>query len=106
MYTSAGRRSTLGAVSLIRSADRRCKLHTTTTLTAQDTAKDDQRSKDSRIDTRPSSEKQKTVAQRDQELMEKMAGLSGDGGESGVEYEDGKPVAMKRGVRENMFRYI
>ena len=36
----------------------------------------------------------------------KMDGISGEGGESGVEYEDGKPVAMKRGVRENMFRYI
>jgi hypothetical protein len=42
----------------------------------------------------------------DEELKMKMEGLSGEGGESGVEYEDGKPAAMKRGVRENMFRYI
>lgn len=42
----------------------------------------------------------------DEELRIKMEGLAGEGGESGVEYEDGKPVAMKRGVRDNMFRYI
>jgi hypothetical protein len=36
----------------------------------------------------------------------KMAGLAGDGGEAGLELEDGKAVSMKRGVRENMFRYI
>jgi hypothetical protein len=35
-----------------------------------------------------------------------MAALAGEGDEAGVEYEDGKPVAMKRGVRENMFRVI
>ncbi|KAJ8121581.1 hypothetical protein O1611_g10065 [Lasiodiplodia mahajangana] len=48
----------------------------------------------------------KTVAQLDEELRQKMSGIAGDGGESGIEYEDGKPVAMKRGVRNNMFRYI
>ncbi|KAL2257898.1 hypothetical protein VTK26DRAFT_8992 [Humicola hyalothermophila] len=48
----------------------------------------------------------KTQAQIDEELRLKMEGIAGEGGESGVEYEDGKPVAMKRGVRENMFRYI
>jgi hypothetical protein len=48
----------------------------------------------------------KTQAELDKELKMKMDGISGEGGESGVEYEDGKPVAMKRGVRENMFRYI
>ncbi|KAJ5200436.1 hypothetical protein N7472_005640 [Penicillium cf. griseofulvum] len=30
--------------------------------------------------------------------------MSGEGGASGIEYEDGKPNAMKRGVRNNMFR--
>ncbi|KAM7214255.1 hypothetical protein V8F06_010372 [Rhypophila decipiens] len=50
--------------------------------------------------------KQKTMAMLDEELRLKMEGLAGDGGESGVEYEDGKPVAMKRSVKENMFRYI
>jgi hypothetical protein len=32
--------------------------------------------------------------------------MSGDGGAAGIEYEDGKPSAMKRGVRNNMFRLI
>jgi len=50
--------------------------------------------------------KQKTMAMLDEELRLKMEGISGEGGESGVEYEDGKPVAMKRSVKENMFRYI
>ncbi|KAI0097560.1 hypothetical protein GGR51DRAFT_466574 [Nemania sp. FL0031] len=53
-----------------------------------------------------SKSKEKTVAQLDEELRKKMSGLAGEGGEAGVEYEDGKPVAMKRGVRNNMFRYI
>ncbi|KAF7196588.1 hypothetical protein HII31_01958 [Pseudocercospora fuligena] len=48
----------------------------------------------------------KTQKELDEELMRKLAGISGDGGESGVEYEDGKPVAMKRGVKNNMFRLI
>ncbi|KAI1377896.1 hypothetical protein F4677DRAFT_29573 [Hypoxylon crocopeplum] len=50
--------------------------------------------------------KEKTMADLDAELQRKMSGLSGDGGEAGIEYEDGKPVAMKRSVRNNMFRYI
>ncbi|KAI1112425.1 hypothetical protein F5Y14DRAFT_272523 [Nemania sp. NC0429] len=49
---------------------------------------------------------EKTTAQRDEELRQKMSGIAGDGGESGVEYEDGQPVAMRRSVRNNMFRYI
>lgn len=48
----------------------------------------------------------KTMAELDEELRQKLEGMSGDGGASGVELEDGKPVAMKRGVRENMFRLI
>lgn len=47
-----------------------------------------------------------TVAEKDFELMQKLAGISGDGGESGVEYEDGKASAMKRSVKNNMFRLI
>lgn len=46
------------------------------------------------------------MAELDEELRQKMSGLSGDGGESGVEYEDGQPVSMKRSVKNNMFRYI
>lgn len=35
-----------------------------------------------------------------------MQDHDGDGGVAGVEYEDGKPVSMKRSVKNNMFRYI
>ncbi|KAL9092636.1 MAG: hypothetical protein Q9159_000707 [Coniocarpon cinnabarinum] len=57
-------------------------------------------------DQKEGEKSKKTIAEIDRELMEKMAGRVGDGGEAGVEYEDGQPTAMKRGVRENMFRYI
>ncbi|CAD0099771.1 unnamed protein product, partial [Aureobasidium mustum] len=50
--------------------------------------------------------KHKTLAEMDEELRQKMAGHSGDGGDAGVEYEDGQPVSMKRSVKNNMFRYI
>lgn len=48
----------------------------------------------------------KTVAELDEELKLKLEGISGEGGASGLEYEDGKAVAMKRGVKINMFRLI
>ena len=48
----------------------------------------------------------KSVLQQDEELRQKMAGIGGDGGEAGVEYEDGQPASMKRSVKNNMFRYI
>jgi hypothetical protein len=51
-------------------------------------------------------EAKKTMAQLDEELRMKLEGRSGDGGTAGLELENGKPVAMKRGVRENMFRLI
>ncbi|KAH7130576.1 hypothetical protein B0J11DRAFT_255035 [Dendryphion nanum] len=51
-------------------------------------------------------QKKKTQAELDKELELKMKGIAGDGGESGVELEDGQPVALKRGVKNNMFRYI
>lgn len=50
--------------------------------------------------------KGKTVSQADAELRERLEQMSGEGGASGIEYEDGKPNAMKRGVRDNMFRLI
>ena len=56
--------------------------------------------------TTPTPKKLKTVAELDEELRQKMSGLSGEGGESGIEYENGKPVAMKRSVKNNMFRYV
>lgn len=63
--------------------------------------------KDSRETTNAKSTKaKKTQAQMDEELRAAMEGRAGDGGESGLELEDGKPVSMKRGVRDNMFRYI
>ncbi|KAI1812820.1 hypothetical protein GGS20DRAFT_515177 [Poronia punctata] len=67
------------------------KESTATTQTSTTTTKEDHK---------------KSMAELDDDLMKKMSGISGDGGEAGVEYEDGKPVAMKRGVRNNMFRYI
>ena len=50
--------------------------------------------------------KRKTMAELDEELRLKLEEMSGDGGASGLELEDGKPVAMKRGVKNNMFRLI
>ena len=51
-------------------------------------------------------EPKKTQAQTDLELQQKLEAISGGGGEAGLELEDGRPVAMKRGVKENMFRLI
>ena len=51
-------------------------------------------------------QKKKTMAQLDEEMRLAMEGISGEGGEHGAELEDGKPVAMKRSVKENMFRVI
>ena len=50
--------------------------------------------------------KRKTQAELDDELKLKMEGISGEGGGAGIEYEGGKAVGLKRGVRENMFRVI
>ncbi|KAJ5616950.1 hypothetical protein N7537_002064 [Penicillium hordei] len=50
--------------------------------------------------------KAKTVSEADAELRERLEQMSGAGGACGIEYEDGKPNAMKRGVRNNMFRLI
>ena len=46
------------------------------------------------------------MAELDEELRAKLEGRSGDGGAAGLELEDGKPAAMKRGVKANMFRVI
>ncbi len=46
------------------------------------------------------------MAELDEELRLKLEGMDKEGGEAGLELEDGKPAAMKRGVRENMFRVI
>ena len=54
----------------------------------------------------PQTKQKKTMAQLDEEMRQAMEGTAGDGGEAGLELEDGKPVSMKRGVKDNMFRYI
>lgn len=51
-------------------------------------------------------QKKKTMAELDEELRLKLEGVSGEGGTAGVEYEGGKAVGLKRGVKENMFRII
>jgi hypothetical protein len=48
----------------------------------------------------------KTIAELDEELRLKLEGISGDGGASGVEYENGKASGLKRNVKANMFRVI
>jgi hypothetical protein len=53
-----------------------------------------------------STPKKKTSAELDQELREKLEGMSGDGGGAGVEYENGRAEGLKRGVKSNMFRVI
>ncbi|PMD16694.1 hypothetical protein NA56DRAFT_649257 [Hyaloscypha hepaticicola] len=51
-------------------------------------------------------QKKKTMAEIDEELRLKLEDVSGEGGTAGVEYEGGKAVGLKRGVKENMFRII
>ncbi|KAL8822923.1 MAG: hypothetical protein Q9191_006352 [Dirinaria sp. TL-2023a] len=51
-------------------------------------------------------QRKQTMAEADEELRHKLEAMSGGGGEAGLELEDGKPVAMKRSVKENMFRLI
>lgn len=48
----------------------------------------------------------KTMAQLDEELRAAMEGRAGDGGLAGSEFEGGKQVGLKRGIKDNMFRYI
>ncbi|KAK4494385.1 hypothetical protein PRZ48_014683 [Zasmidium cellare] len=76
------------------------------TASSEQPSKDDKSLEDNGKQAQASGPSTKTVAQRDAEMMRKMAGLSGEGGEAGVEYEDGKAVAMKRSVKNNMFRLI
>ena len=47
-----------------------------------------------------------TQAELDEQMRARMADRSGDGGDAGLEMEDGKVKGIGRGVRENMFRYI
>ncbi|MCJ1293833.1 hypothetical protein MMC34_005389 [Xylographa carneopallida] len=54
----------------------------------------------------PVTKQKKTQAQLDEEMRLKLEEFSGEGGAAGMEFENGKAVSMKRGVRDNMFRYI
>lgn len=54
----------------------------------------------------PKTKDKKSMAELDEALKLKMQELAGDGGDAGLELEDGQPVSMKRSVRNNMFRYI
>lgn len=65
-----------------------------------------QRQQPQEVQPQQQSTKAKSVGQSDEELREKLERMSGEGGASGIEYEDGQPNTMKRSVRNNMFRYI
>lgn len=65
-----------------------------------------QSSQDQQNNAKQQQSHKKTMAELDEELRQKLEGMSGEGGAAGIELENGKPVAMKRGVRENMFRLI
>lgn len=69
----------------------------------EDTASRDVKTSSADSD-RITSKKKKTTTELDDELREKMETVSGGG--AGVEYENGKAVGLKRGVKENMFRVI
>ena len=92
----------LGALSLRRNASTLPKT-SKAALEAEKSLSDKPSSKTTQQADTTASKKQ---SQLDAELKEKLETLSGGGGISGLELEDGKPVAMKRGTRENMFRLI
>lgn len=111
MLSSIGQGGVRRLVAPARAA--RFRFHTrtaTSSATAEASGKSEDRSNANDTNTDKKVEdmkqKQKTMAQLDEEMRQKMEGLAGDGGEAGAELEDGKPVAMKRSVKENMFRYI
>ncbi|KAL6719180.1 hypothetical protein ACLMJK_003417 [Lecanora helva] len=70
------------------------------------TNKDDRESEIKTKSDQESDKTKKSQAQLDEELRQKLESISGDGGEAGLELEGGQPVSMKRGVKNNMFRYI
>jgi hypothetical protein len=68
--------------------------------------KDSRKSAESAVPEAESTPKKKTMTELDEELKLKLEGISGEGGVSGLEYENGKAAAMKRSVKNNMFRLI
>lgn len=92
----------------VRRQETRLFHNSTARLSSQrDQAKAAQKDESAKSPDGASGKKQKkTQAQLDAELQAAMEGHAGDGGLSGAELEGGKAVSMKRGVRDNMFRYI
>lgn len=102
----------------LRAAAPRRSTHTTSTRALSNTTKSEpqsqptshtqskQQESTTKDTTKMAPHKKKTMAQLDQELREKLEGLSGEGGGAGVEYEGGKAEGLKRGVKSNMFRVI
>ncbi|KAK4460725.1 hypothetical protein QBC42DRAFT_228846 [Cladorrhinum samala] len=106
---SSGSSSSRGFHSSAQSllADFNDKPTTTTRISAEGSSKETATSASSSSSSSSLAKpRRKTQKEIDEELKQKMEGISGDGGASGVEYEDGQPTAMKRSVRNNMFRYI
>lgn len=68
--------------------------------------KDSKRTDGATAEVAESKLRTKTMAELDEELKLKLEGISGEGGAAGLEYENGKAVAMKRSVKNNMFRLI
>lgn len=89
----------------LQTASRIISLRAASTSTSKDSAGAKSEKTEAAVSEKVEKAK-KTMAQLDEELREKLEGRSGDGGAAGLELEGGKPVAMKRGVRENMFRLI
>ncbi|KAK5078137.1 hypothetical protein LTR64_003458 [Lithohypha guttulata] len=84
-------------------------LWTSASLQAQDkkdTANDAEQKQKNAEQAERIQKKKKTMAEMDEEMRLAMEGHAGDGGISGAELEGGKAVSMKRGVKDNMFRYI
>jgi hypothetical protein len=46
------------------------------------------------------------MLEADEEVTLKLEGISGEGGCTCVENEDGKAAGLKRGVKENMLRWL
>ncbi|KAI9728579.1 MAG: hypothetical protein M1834_007607 [Cirrosporium novae-zelandiae] len=86
----------------VRCISRAAKTESSATVLADENEK----SKDLKTSASAAKKQIKTMAEADEELRQKLEDIAGDGGQAGMELEDGKPVAMKRGVRDNMFRYI
>lgn len=98
-------RNIRAAIALPKPIQTRLSLRSASTDPGKDAANhnDDMKEKSAKEEIK---QPKKTMAELDEELRMKLEGRSGEGGAAGLELEGGKPVAMKRGVRENMFRLI